>query len=164
MAAKNKKNGIGTNYINFQYQYDIEKFENNMFARNCFKHITIMKKKNGKSRYGSLLLSTSNKLLCMDSYSNLDSVDIIISSKYKLMETNADETNDRKYIWHFDRNNYQNKYIYLLLNTKKRDLTFCERCLEGQYFNVFTVVLLLLSVAGIVIFVLYKKGIQRNKI
>jgi len=150
--------------MSFQYKYNISQFNEGMFVKNCFKYITVMKKKKGKGRYGALLLSTSNRLLCMDNYDNLDLVTVNISSKYKLIESNADEVSHHKYTWYYDRGNYTNKHIYLLLDIKKKDLTIWEKFLEGEYFNTFTITLFIFMVVGIVIFILRRRGIERNKV
>lgn len=157
---KEKDNSL----IRFKYPYDIEKFNDGMFANSCFKHVTVMKKKYKRDRYGALLLSTSNQLVCMDNYDNLDTVDITLYSKYKVLETNADETDLHKYIWHFDRTNYRSKHIYLLLNVNERDLTIWERFLEGDFFNPFTIITFIFILCGVVVLILRKWGLERNKV
>lgn len=156
--------GKDSSSINFKYKFDISQFNEGMFAKNCFKYVTVMKKKNGKGRYGALLLSTSDRLQCMDNYDNLDQVTINISSKFKLIECNADEVSHHKYTWYYDRGNYTDKHIYLLLDTREKDLTFLEKFLEGEYINTFTVILFIFVIVGIVIFILRRKGIERNKV
>lgn len=150
--------------MSLKYKFDISQFNEGMIAKSCFKYITVMKKKKGEGRYGALLLSTSNRLQCMDNYENLDQVAIHISSKYKLIESNADEVTHHNYTWYYDRSNYTNKHIYLLLDIKEKDLTFWEKFLEGEYFNSFTVTLFIFIVVGIVIFILRRWGIERNKV
>ena len=78
--------------------------------------------------------------------------------------TNADSVNGHVYIWNINRSNYHDKYIYLLLDTSKRDLTLWERILEGEFTNLFTISLLLLVIGGFIYFILKMKGDYKNRI
>ena len=148
------------NKLIFNYVSNIDKFNNDMFARSCYQYITLMKKNEDKD----LLLSTSRKFLCFDKYENLDDVTVTITSKYKLKETNADVVENHKYTWYINKDNADNKFVYLLLDITDRDLTLWERILEGEYVNIFTISLLLLVIGLVIYFILKKKGDRKNKI
>ena len=170
---KEKKDGVEYYSINrksdnsqlkFSYSYDVNQFNYNMIARSCYQYVTVMNQKDKKTKKTELLLSTSKKFLCFDKYDNLDDVSITITSKYKLKETNADVVEKHKYIWNINKANANNKYIYLSLDTTKRDLTLWEKIQEGEYTNIFTISILLFIVGVIIYIFLKKKGDRKNKI
>ena len=149
----------------FKYdKYDSNKFNYNMFGRTCYKYVAVMEQKDKKSKKRELLLSTSRQFLCFDNYENLDEVNVIIKSKYKLLETNADVQEKHKYIWNITKENANNKYIYLLLDLKTRELTLWERIQEGEYVNMFTISLVLFLVGLVIWFLFKKKGDIKNKV
>ena len=137
--------------MNFHYAYDVEKFRQGMFLRRCYEFVNIIDRDNKKKK--ELLLSTSDKLLCFDKYDNLDDVRIVITSKYKLKDTNADEVLKHKYIWNINKSNYDEKYIYLLLDTSVKELSIWDKILD---FNMFTVSVILLLV-GFILYIFFKK-------
>lgn len=152
-----KKNSKNTD-ISFNYNYNVDKFNEDVFARTCYEYVTAM------SSEDNLVLSTSNKFLCFEKFENLDEVIVTVTSKYKLRETNADVVEKHKYQWMITRENANNKYLYLSLDTTERDLTFWERLIEGEYTNMFTISLLLFIVGMFIYWFLKKKGEKRDKI
>ncbi len=144
--------------INFSYDFNISQFNYDMFVRSCYQYVTVMNEND------ELLLSTSRKFLCFDKYDNLDDVTVTIYSKYRLKDTNADEASNRTYKWYLNKENANDKYLYLLLDTKHRDLTLLERISEGEFVNMFTISLVLFVVVLIVCFIFKKKGDRKNKI
>ena len=46
-------------------------------------------------------------------YEYLDSLDVVINTNHKVIENNADEIEDEKYIWHIDKNekNFELKFV-----------------------------------------------------
>ncbi len=151
------------NSLNFIYdRFNVKKLNDSMFARSCYQYVTVMEGGRGKS--SELLLSTSNKFLCFDRYDNLDDVTVTITSKYKLKKTNADVVDEHKYTWNINKENANDKYLYLLLDTTVRELSLWDRIMEGEYTNVFTVSLVIAFIGGIVYLILKKKGDRRNRI
>ena len=144
--------------IKFSYDFNISQFNYDMFVRSCYQYVTVMNEND------ELLLSTSRKFLCFDKYDNLDDVTVTIYSKYRLKDTNADEASNRTYKWYLNKENANDKYLYLLLDTKHRDLTLLERISEGEFVNMFTISLVLFVVVLIVCFIFKKKGDRKNKI
>lgn len=152
------KKGKDNTQIEFNYNYNIDKFNNNIFANNCYEYVTTTQKDN------ILILSTSKEFLCFDKYDNLEEVTVIIKSKYKLKETNADEKKKHEYIWNITKSNQNNKYLYLSLDTTKEDLTFLEKLKEGAYLNIFTLSVILFIIGVIIYSFLKKKGQKRDEI
>ena len=150
-----------SNSMKFRYNnYNVDTLNKGMLSHQCYKYVTIMNNSDDRE----FLLSTSREFLCFDKYDNLEEVDVHIISKYKLKETNADSVNGHEYVWNINRSNFKDKYLYLLLDTSKRDLTLWERIVEGEFTNMFTISLLVLVVGGIIGFILKKRGDYRNRI
>ena len=159
-----KKKSNDNSHLSFSYSYNMEKMKNNMITHSCFEYVNVMTSSLGQDKDAELMLSTSDKFLCFEHYDNLDKVHVVITSKYKLKETNADNVSKHQYEWTFRRNDSDGKYIYLLLDARRRDLTLWERFLEGEFVNVFTISILLFMIGGLVFFLLKKKGDRRDKI
>ena len=150
--------------MRFSYSYDIDSVKDDFFAHRCFEYVTFKKNSVGNKKDSEIILSTSKKFLCFKYYDNLENVDVSIYSKYKLKDTNADEVGHHKYIWHFNRNNGNDKFIYLLLDATDRDLSFWESLLEGNSFSIFAIAVVILIFSGIIFMLFKKKGQIRNKI
>ena len=157
------KNNDNSN-MKFSYSYDIDDIKDDFFAHRCFEYVAFKKNSLGNKGKSELILSTSNKFLCFDRYDNLDNVIVNVYSKYKLKDTNADDVDGHKYTWKFDRNNYNDKFIYLLLDTTVRDLNFWERLLEGDSLTIFALFIIIFVFLGIVILLFKKRGQMRNKV
>ena len=152
-VKKNDNNDL----LSLEHKFDINSINNSYVVRSCYEYVTVMTRNDDKE----LLLSTSNKLLCFNQYDNLDEVKIVISSIYKLKETNADSIDGHNYIWNVNKDNYSNKYIYLLLDVTETDLTFWEKVLRGEYTNICVVSVLIFVVCLLGYFIL--KGISKKR-
>ena len=152
-VKKNNNNDL----LSLEHKFDINSINNSYVVRSCYEYVTVMTRNDDKE----LLLSTSNKLLCFKQYDNLDEVKIVISSIYKLKETNADSIDGHNYIWNVNKDNYSNKYIYLLLDVTETDLTFWEKVLRGEYTNICVVSVLIFVVCLLGYFIL--KGISKKR-
>ena len=104
-----------TTKFNYSYVYDIDNYSNSMALSSCFKGYNILKEKN------YYLITTSEGLKCMTSdYSTIiDNLDIVIETNHKLIDTNADEVSNNKYVWHINKKNYKTKSIMLKVYQKK---------------------------------------------
>lgn len=113
-------------YFNYSYVYNIEDYKNSMALSSCFKGYNVLKEKN------YYLITTSEGLKCMTSdYSTIiNNLDIVIETNHKLIDTNADEISNNKYIWHVDKNNYMTKSIMLKVYQKKYVFNY-----KGEYTN-----------------------------
>ena len=147
--------------MSFHYdKFNVKKLNQDMFARSCYKYVTVMEQK----KSSELLLSTSKEFLCFERYDTLEDVTVSITSKYKLKDTNADEVNGHTYRWFITKGNADNKYLYLLLDTTVRELTLWDRIMEGEFTNTFTIFLAIALIGGFILFLLKKKGDRKNKI
>lgn len=134
----NKDNG---SYLNLQYNYKPDDFINSVAFCDCFENRNY--ENNDKYYYFKM----SNLIEC---YYGFD-YDIVIETKNKVSYSNADNTQGDLYIWH--------------VTDKNRDKILIEiKILKGQYrsFDILIIIcsLLFVIVAGILIYILYKK--KRN--
>ena len=154
--------------------YDVERDSNSILFKNkilkntyidstivnsAYDYISIVKMDNKQ-----VVLSTGQNFLLFDSYDNLENVKVVVTSKYKLLDTNADEIDTHKYIWYINRGNAKGKDIYLLLDITSDDRTFLEKLKEGDYINIFTISMVLFLVGIVIFIILKKKGEFRDKI
>jgi len=98
-----------------------------------------------------------------DEYSDLDSINVTIHSKYELLETNADEINGFNYTWIIDKDNAYQKNIYLSLNTDKRSRSFFE-FLEEKGLLVAFILFILIAVGGTVFYLMKKHSEKVDEI
>lgn len=156
------------NYYNIDKNNDSLRFNYYYSDKDIFFNSTIVNRAydlvSFTSLEGKLVLSTSSEFLLFNDYKNLTDVTIEINSKYKLIETNADEVKKHKYIWHINKDNASKKSIYLSLNNTVDDRTFLEKLKDGEYTNMFTLSIILGVLGSIIYFILRKKSLSINKI
>jgi len=124
--VKKKKND---SVMNFDYSYDVDLFNNNVFVRSCYEYVTVMDNYNKEEKRDELLLSTSNKFLCFDQFDNLDSVVIKIKTKRDVYFNNADNVIGNTYIWNITEGNLDDATINMVLSSQiiGSKLSFWER-------------------------------------
>lgn len=124
--VKKKKND---SVMNFDYSYDVDLFNNNVFVRSCYEYVTVMDSYNEEEKRDELLLSTSNKFLCFDQFDNLDSVVIKIKTKRDVYFNNADNVIGNTYIWNITEGNLDDATINMVLSSEiiGSKLSFWER-------------------------------------
>jgi len=158
-----KKKESNNNILKFSYPYDIDKFNEGHVAKTCYQYVTVMKTKNKETENEQLLLSTSKEFKCFDIYDGLEEVTIKITSRYKLLETNADKSENYTYTWNINKLNYQDRAIYLLLDITDRDETWWEKFQKTGFYKygIFIIIILL----AFIIYKLFKKYSEmRDKI
>lgn len=163
---QNKLNGVSyyeqkksTSYdkLKFSYLHNFDTFQRDYITNSSYQYVTITKDDN------QLILSTSRINKAFEIYSNLNFVTINITSRYKLVDTNADTHSKYKYTWVIDRENYNNKYLYLALDTSNRKKTASE---EINDMGIFSYLPLILIIAGIIVigWLVVKNGNKRNQV
>lgn len=147
---KNKAN----NLISFSYKYkekDYSDYIDSTLSNLAYEYISV-----SKINDNELTLSSSKEFMLFNDYDTLEEVKITIETNYKVLSTNADEVNRHKYTWYLTKDSAYGKGIYLKVNPSKEDLTFFEKLLRGDYFNSFTVTLLIACI-GFIIYIFLKK-------
>ena len=146
------------NNIKFRGKFSYDSFSNSTIVNNAFDYISLTKVND------LFVVSSSTGFKLFDSYSNLDDVTIIIKSKAKLIETNADLVEKHKYTWYINKENANLKRIYLKFDRIVDDRTIFEKIQEGEFLNIFTLTLGVFLIGGIIFLILKKKGDRKNKI
>ena len=142
----------------FHNSFKKDEYLNSTIVRSAFDYVFLTEVKK------DVVLSSSIGFKLFDQYDNLDEVKIVVNSKFKLKETNADEVSKHKYVWNINRDNASSKYIYLKLNFKDDDRTFLEKLFDGEYINLFTVFVFLCLVGCLIYLFIIKKGDRRNRL
>ena len=142
----------------FKNKFDVDGYIDSTIVNNAFEYISITDVND------LTVFSTSSGFLLFDSYNNLEDVTIVIKSKLKLVETNADYVEKHKYTWNINKENAYDKYLYLKVDRGYDDRTLWEKIKDGEYINNFTIFLSIFLGIGIIIFLFKKKGDRRNKV
>lgn len=156
-----KKNQTN-NSINFSYKYkedDYSDYIDSTLSNLAYEYISVSKVNDEE-----LTLSSSKEFMLFNDYDTLEEVKITIETNYKVLSTNADEVNRHKYTWYLTKDNAYGKGIYLKVNPSKEDLTFFEKLLRGDYFNICTITLFIASIGFIVYLCVKKKSNNIDKI
>lgn len=143
--------------LRFSYLHNFDTFQRDYITNSSYQYVTITKDDN------QLILSTSRINKAFERYDNLNSVTINITSRYKLVDTNADTHSKYKYTWVVDRTNYNNKYLYLSLDTSNRKKTVSEEVNDTGIFAYLSLILIIVGVIVVGWFVV-KKGDKRNQV
>ena len=102
-------------YLSFKYPHNFETFTNSYFVKQCYKEVTLTD--NSKQ----IELSTSDLFMCINLQDgfHVDSAQINITTKLKVIDNNADEINDNTYTCNINENNYLNKPIKITIQKEK---------------------------------------------
>ena len=163
---KNKVNGVSyydqkksTSYdkLKFSYLHHFDTFQQDYITNSSYEYVTITKDKE------NLILSTSRINKAFEIYGNLTSVTINITSRYKLIDTNADTHSNYKYTWVVDRTNYNNKYLYLSLDISDREKTVSEKVDDTGIFAYLPLILIIIGII-VVCWLVVRNGKKRNQV
>lgn len=148
--------------LEFSYNYqrkEQKKYLNSTLINSAYEYISISEVDDN-----TLVLSTSKEFRLFDRYESLEEVKVTINTNYKVLKSNADEINRHNYTWIITKDNAYGKGIYLKIDPTKEDLTFLEKLMRGDYFNIFTVSIIL-ALIGFIIYKLLKRHSEKvNKI
>ena len=148
---------IKNDVVNISYNFHTNNYNTSMLFNSCYEN-TVYTKDNHE-----ILINTSNKFLCFDAYEELDDLKIKITSKYKLIETNADKKEKYNYYWYINKENKDNKKIYLRLDTTTVIKTIFEKLTDiGLITPLILVSVILITL--IIIRLVKIVGERRNKI
>ncbi len=121
----------------------------------CYKNFSIVENENKDG----VILSTSNKNLCFDTYDILEEIKIRLKTNHEVENHNADEVVDGEYIWKINKNNYNNKSIQInLLNKTHKKFDFRLLILLGS------AILVIVGIVGIIVMSVYIKSRKVNSI
>ena len=152
-----QKKSTSYDKLRFSYLHNFDTFQRDYITNSSYEYVTITKDKE------NLILSTSRINKAFDRYSNLTSVTINITSRYKLIDTNADTHSKYKYTWVVDRTNYNNKYLYLSLDISDREKTVSEKVDDTGIFAYLPLILIIMVIVFIV-WLVVRSGKRRNQV
>lgn len=105
--------GLRYNYI-FNY-YD---YINSSILRTCYSHVSAYNEGN------TYVITTSKTFNCFNYYDMLENVTINVTTNLEVTSHNADSVNENTYSWSINKNNYQNKLIFI--KYKQKQLTIVD--------------------------------------
>ncbi len=121
----------------------------------CYKYFSVLENKNKDG----ILLSTSNKNLCFESYDILEEITVKLTTNHEVESHNADEVNGNDYIWKINRENYNNKNIQInLLNKTQKKMDLSLLIFVGS------VILVIIGVGGVITLNMVIKSNRANTI
>lgn len=96
--------------VQLKYKYTAEEFKKSNAINLCFHNFDFEEE---EDKY---IINLSGYFYCL--YNN-ESLDIIIETKNKVFENNANEVDGNKYIWHINQENYKDIDIKINMSNKK---------------------------------------------
>lgn len=148
-------NKSGYQNVNFSYEYTISEYESAVPLKSCFKAYNVL----NESKY--YIFSTSKGLTCAKEENTLllKGLDVIIKTNHVVKSSNADEVKGYKYIWHFNKENLEDKNLYIKMYQNKYVF---------NYDNEFTIKLLLslgfIVIVVISVIIIFSKIKRANKV
>lgn len=143
-----KEDQIGVEY---SYLFNKENIYDSNIANTCYKLFSVVKNEE------TIVLSTDRENQCF-SNKQLSDLKVVVRTNHKVKDNNADNVSGGEYTWYIDKNNYNNKTIYI-------------EYYENQYVestkNTKIVILIIISLAIfslLVIIFLMKRARSNNKI
>lgn len=144
--------------ISYNYRFNTDNYNKAYFPKNCFDSIKVYKDS------GFITLSTSKGFKCMGNDIGLSNLTINIKTKYEVEQSNSDVQDGRTYSWEINKSNYENKNIYIRVNTKKISTISDKTEKEQKILDVLLTVGLALAILLIIviIFLVSKKRKLEN--
>lgn len=157
--SMDKKNNL---YVaNYKAEYSLSDFKRSRLINMSFKEFNVSLNDNEK------FVSTSTGLNFFDSYNNINQIDININvNNYTVTSNNADEINGNTYIWHFNKDNYNDKHIDLFFtkdlannnsDNKSTSSTDQTNTLSKDQQLIYALIAVLAFIIAIVVFVQIKR-------
>ncbi len=91
----------------------IDEYNSSDMLKYCYSAHNVL---NEKKYY---IISTSNTFECFEKYQELDNVQIVLKTNHQVKENNADKVDGYTYTWNINKNNYNDKRIYIKLYKDK---------------------------------------------
>lgn len=131
----------------YQYDFSFDEYTAMSQLRKCYDDFELTNQNN-------ITLKTSKEFLCGDYYPNANEITISITSKYTIIESNADVRSNNIHTWKINKNNYKNKPITITIN---KNNTYKEDN-KKSLLNTKQIIIILLFIALIIILRIRKKA------
>lgn len=102
----------------YSYKFNFKDYKKSTAVNTCLKGVSLNKSGN------NYLLSTTGYNSCFDTFKNLDKINInvYLSDKYDLIDSNADFKNDKVLKWEVTRDNYKDKIVNIHFKENNKDI------------------------------------------
>lgn len=143
-------------YLKYKYKYTDNDFKYSNIINQCYY------KKNIINGDNYIIIKTEGTFSCLyDDYEQvIDDVVIKIKTNLKVVENNADEVRFNQYIWKIDKDNYNDKPIYIKIDKNKKSIL----AFIIQFMQPVIIIGSIVLVVGLVIGVFHVKSKKANKL
>lgn len=135
----------------YQTNFSIEKKDWPTIVSSCYDDIEIENDGN------YLSITTSNRFLCYQKYPDLKDVHVTINSRYKIVDSNADQVTEDSLTWDIKKSEQNDKILYAKVELKKPIASE-----NGKGNMVVPSIVIGILIIGTIIFFLTKKAKQNN--
>lgn len=97
--------------------------------------------------------NTGNDFTCYDYYENLETINVVLTTEYKVLSSNADMVEGNKYIWNITKE-----------GNKNIELSYEQYVFEDSPIGTIILVVALVVIFSLVALYVYKKKTKENKI
>lgn len=153
------KDEDGLTYINYNYNFDYDKFINSTIINRAYSNIVFRQydsNDDGVDDY--TILSTMGNFIPFERYNTLESVTIKITCLFKMVSHNADKVDGNTYIWNFTKDNVKDINLVYDTNSVIDKRNFFEK---NSMFTFFVGAILIF---GILYFIIKRISLNKNKI
>ena len=101
------------------------------------------------------------EFLCKNYYQEVNSLELNISSEYKIIKSNADIKKDNIHTWNINKTNYKNRPINITIekNTKYKDN---NKAKKNTKMNIQTILTIIIFILLIIVFIIRKKDQKKS--
>lgn len=99
-------------FLNLRYNYPLKYLQNSNAIGECFYNKSVTK----DQKYITLNTSKGFDCIYKDTDLQIDKLTIHIKTNLKVVESNSDKVKKNTYTWHIDKNNYQEKNVYMKID------------------------------------------------
>lgn len=139
-------------FLNFRYNYPLKKLQNSNAISECFYNKSVTK----DQEYITLNTSKGFDCIYKDTDLQIEDLTINIKTNLKVVETNSDKVKKNTYTWHIDKDNYQEKNIYM-------KISYTEENREKSVISEYLAIPIVMIVTVLLIFVAFKFRTKNRK-
>lgn len=139
-------------FLNFRYNYPLKKLQNSNAISECFYNKSVTK----DQEYITLNTSKGFDCIYKDTDLQIEDLTINIKTNLKVVETNSDKVKKNTYTWHIDKDNYQEKNIYM-------KISYTEENREKSGISEYLAIPIVMIVTVLLIFVAFKFRTKNRK-
>lgn len=139
-------------FLNFKYNYPLKKLQNSNAIGQCFYNKSITK----DQKYITLNTSKGFDCIYKDTDLQIENLTIHIKTNLKVVESNSDKVKKNTYTWYIDKNNYQEKNVYMKIN-------YTEENKKKSAISEYLAIPIVMIITALLIFVAFKFRTKNRK-